>query len=334
MTTEFSGPFTSSSIATEYQWSRLARAWGLDGVLADDVAGTDLKVTGSGTSTVTVAAGEAFVNGFYYSLTGGSLAVNVTSNATGGTARVDRVVLRLDPTADAIHPVYKTGGTSAPALTQDPAGIWEVPLAQCTIAAGASVVTGVNVVDQRWLTGKPVVQGIAGQRRPSRKGLLLVEGNDIYMGDGSAWNYVGTAGDPAWQAYTPVWDSSGTTINWGAGAVNLGRYKLIGKTCFFTAQITVGSIATWPAGAVTGVTLPFAAQLSRRQLMHANYHAAPLLSFYDGWGEVAGGASHVNVVFPRDDGTRLSAYWQVASTPVKAASGDVVTVQGTYETAN
>lgn len=329
---EFSGPFTSSPVATEYQWSRLARAWGLDGVIADDVAGTDLKVTGSGTSTVTVASGEAFVNGFYYSLSGGSLALNVTPNITGANLRNDLVVLRMDPNTDSIHPVYKVGAFSPPALTQDPAGVWEIPLAQCLVAAGASVVQGVSVTDQRWLSGKAAVSGIAGERRPSRKGMLLVEGTNVYLGDGSNWLLLGTAADPSWQAYTPVWDSDGATINWGAGAVNTGRYKMLGgRTCVFTAQVTVGSISSWPAGSVSGVTLPFPANTSRRQLTQANYHGGGL-AFYDGWGEVAGGTSHVNVLFPRDDGTGLSGYWRVASAPVKAASGHVITVQGTFET--
>jgi hypothetical protein len=327
--TEFSAPFTSSAVATEYQWSRLARAWGLDGILADDVAGTDLKVTGSGASTVNVAPGEGFVNGFYYSLAGGNLAVNVTPNATGSSARVDRVVLRLDPTADSIHPVYKTGGTGAPALTQDPAGIWEIPLAQCTVAAGSSVVTGPNVTDQRWLTGKPVVSGIAGQRRPSRKGLLLVEGNDIYMGDGTTWNYVGTAGDPAWSAYTPVWDATGTTVNWGSGAVNVGRYKLRGKSCEFTAQIKVGNISTWPTFAM-GVTLPFAAQTSHLDVFGVSMTRGGTV--YAGVSQPSAGiATRAGVWF--QTGGAASMGWTVSGSPLKAASGDVIAVHGIYETA-
>lgn len=239
--TEYSAPFTTSSLATEYQWSRLARRWGLDGVIADDTVGSDLKVTASGTNTVLVAPGEAFVNGFYYSLTGGNLSVNVTSNATGGSARVDLVVLRLDPSADSIHPVYKTGGTSAPALTQDPAGIWEIPIAQCTVLAGATVVQTAAAIDTRWFIGKGVAIGLAGQRRPPTKGQLLVEGKNIYLGNGTSWDWLAVAGG------TGV--SSGISVAGGfVTNTSVVKCQIMNGWAFWSGTLKLSSGASIPAG--------------------------------------------------------------------------------------
>src|SRR3954465_10596044 len=142
---EFSAPFDGSPIATELQWSRQARRWGLDGVHANDPASTALKVAGSGTTTVSVQPGMAFVNGFYYHLDAVK-SLSVPANA-GGTARVDLVVLRADQAANTVTAVYKTGGTTAPPLTQAEDGVWEIPLAQCTVAAASTTVTAANVAD-------------------------------------------------------------------------------------------------------------------------------------------------------------------------------------------
>jgi hypothetical protein len=168
---EFSAPFDGSSIATELQWSRMARRWGLDGVHTEDPASTKLKVTGSGTTTVAVAPGMAFVNGFFYHL---DAAKNLTVPANaGGAARVDLVVLRADQAAKKVTAEYKTGGAHRPRPHPDEDGVWEIPLAQCTVAAGSSVVTAANVVDRRYLTGRGVLPSIPGARPPSIKNQLM-----------------------------------------------------------------------------------------------------------------------------------------------------------------
>ncbi|HEX5595920.1 MAG TPA: hypothetical protein VFX61_07890, partial [Micromonosporaceae bacterium] len=199
---EFSAPFDGSPINTELQWSRQARRWGLDGVHALDATSTALKVTGSGVNTVAVASGHAFVNGFYYYLDA-TKNLNVPAN-TGGAARVDLVVLRADMTAHKVTAEYKTGGSSAPTLTQIENGVWEIPLAQCTVAAGSSVVTAANVQDRRYLTGRGVIPSIGGARPPAARNQLMVEDGNLYVGDGAAWRWLATQGIQD-SAYTPVW---------------------------------------------------------------------------------------------------------------------------------
>ncbi|MFD4523245.1 hypothetical protein ACFWP7_04785 [Streptomyces sp. NPDC058470] len=132
----------SSSISTEDQWSSYLRMAQVDGIFATSETGTDLKVTASNASnasTVSVAAGEAWIQGTYYA-NSAALNVSVPTNSGGGSARNDLIVLRRDPSADATTVQYRTGGTSFPTLTQTLNGTWEIPLAWATVAAGASVV--------------------------------------------------------------------------------------------------------------------------------------------------------------------------------------------------
>lgn len=334
---EFSGPFSGSDIATELQWSRMARRWGIDGVHADDTGSTALKVTGSGASTVDVAAGDAYVNGFYYS-NDSNLSLAVSANG-GGTARVDLVVLRCDQTANEVTAEYKIGGTVAPDLEQDEADVWEIPLAQCTVAAGSSVVTAANVVDKRYFTGKSAVVGLAAARRPSVKGMLLVEGNDIYLGDGSNWNWVGTAGSKDPDTYTPVWTSGSTTISWGSGSVNIGKYKVRGKRCDLTIQLQpTGNPAelTDPLQ----VSLPVACASTHRSLFTWN------LTSDNGEGSAVG----IGMTFPTESTTKIArlrygtssgnsssstpnSYSLFNNFPINIRAGDVLTIDGSYWTA-
>jgi hypothetical protein len=196
---ESSYPFGSSEITTEDQWSSYLRMAQIDGVYAVDPTGTDLRVTGSNASTVAVAAGEAWIQGTYYA-NSASLNVAVPTNSGGAAARKDLVVLRRDPTADATTVQYKTGGTSFPTLTQTLNGTWEIPLAQVTVAAGASVVDPSGVVDQRWFQGRPVALSSSGARPPATKGQLIVEGKSVYLGNGVGFDLLGTAGqDTGWK---------------------------------------------------------------------------------------------------------------------------------------
>ncbi|MFI2757840.1 hypothetical protein ACH5A3_03020 [Streptomyces echinatus] len=197
--TQSSFPFGSSQIATEDQWSSMFRMAQVDGVRATDPTGTNLRVSGSNASTIAVAAGEAWIQGTYYS-NSASLNVSVPTNSGGGTARHDLVVLRRDPSADSITVQYKTGGTAFPTLTQTLNGTWEIPLAQVTVAAGASVVAPAGVVDQRWFLGRPVVLSNSGARPPAIKGQLIAEGKDVLLGNGVSFDLLATAGqDTDWK---------------------------------------------------------------------------------------------------------------------------------------
>ncbi|MET8511964.1 hypothetical protein [Streptomyces sp. NPDC005077] len=338
--TQSSFPFGSSQIATEDQWSSMFRMAQVDGVFANSPTGTDLKVTASNVSSVAVAAGEAWIQGTYYA-NSASMNVSVPTNSGGSAARKDLIVLRRDPSADATTVQYKTGGTSFPSLTQTLNGTWEIPLAQVTVAAGASVVPPSGVTDIRWFAGRPVAFGNAGARRPPAKGQFLIEGTDVYVGDGTTWQYLATAGSPQPSTYTPVWDdSSGHAISWGSGSQNVGKYKLLGGgVCW--VKIQLGPTGN-PAASVDPirVSLPFPVQGATRDLFVWNYTSA------NGEGSAIG----VAVVFPSESASKIArlrfgtsegnvgtsapnSFSLFTNEPFNIRSGDYLTITGTYEIA-
>ncbi|MFD8839867.1 hypothetical protein [Streptomyces griseofuscus] len=332
---EFSAPFDGSSITTELQWSRMARRWGSDGAHTEDPSSTVLKVTGSGTTNVTVAPGGAFVNGFYYYLdTTKTLAVPTNS---GGAARVDLVVLRADQAANSVTAVYKTGGTTVPPLTQVEDGVWEIPLAQCTVAAGSAVVTAANVVDKRYLTGRGVVPSVSGARPPSVKNTLLVEGTDLYVGDGASWQYIGGQSVKEGQ-YTPVWTAGGSNISWGSGSINFGRYQSRLKRVDLTIQLQ-------PTGNPAASTDPIYVSLPPGLPAASAHRSLFTWAFTSGNGE--GSAVGVAIVFPTISTSQIVAlrypvangntstaipnsYSLFTNTPFNIRSGDVLTIDGSY----
>lgn len=331
---EFSAPYGSSQISTELQWSRMARRWGVDGVHADDTGSSALKVTGNGTANVSVALGDAFVNGFYYS-NDAALPVAVTPNG-GGTARVDLVVLRSDQVANQTTAQYKVGGVSAPSLTQVEDGVWEIPLAQCIVAAGSSVVTAINTLDKRWFTSKGSVVGLAGARRPSVKGLLLTEGNEIYLGDGTNWNWVGTAGSKSPDTYTPTWSAGTTPINWGSGSQSVGLYSVTGKRVHLTIQLApTGNPPPYDDPIMVSLPPGLPCTGAFRSLFNWNFTSA------NGEGSGVG----VGFTYPTESTTKIArlrygvsdddfpnSFSLLTNAPFNIRSGDILTIDGSYWT--
>ncbi|CAM5671440.1 hypothetical protein SCYAM73S_02510 [Streptomyces cyaneofuscatus] len=327
-------PFSSSPLATEAQYALTASRWANDGVHTDDLTSTALKVTANGSSSLSIAAGSAFVNGATFE-NDTTYPIAVTSNSGGASARKDLVVLRYDASADSITPVYKTGGTSAPGLTSSPGtGVVEIPLAETTVGAGASVVAAGAVVDRRWGSGHPVAVGTPGARRPSRKGQILVEGNDILLGDGVTWLYVGTASAPSWSSYTPIWTAGASTINWGSSSQNIGRYKVFGKTCHVTIQlIPAGNPGANPEP--LNVTLPVAAQGATRSLFSVH------LESDSAHGE--GARNGIALILPSMGTAKISRIRlntpsgttsnMLTNSPIDFRTGDFLTISGTYEIA-
>lgn len=332
---EFSAPFDGSSISTELQWSRMARRWGLDGVHALDQYSTALKVTGSGTTTVAVAPGLAFVNGFYYALDA-TKNLAVTANATGA-ARVDLVVLRADQTANTVTAVYKTGGTTAPPLTQAEDGVWEIPLAQCTVAAGTAVVTAANVVDKRYLTGRGVLPSVPGNRPPSIKNQLLIENGALYYGDGTIWKWLASTGIED-STYTPVWTAGTDTINWGSGSLNVGRYQVVNRRVDLTIQLQ-------PTGNPGADPDPIGVSLPPGLPCTTGMRSLFTWAFTSGNGE--GSGVGVGMAFPTESTSKIARLRYPTSTgnsvsdmpnslnlltnePYNIRSGDVLTIDGSY----
>ncbi len=134
---ESSFPFATSMLATEEQWARFNRALGhQEGVVNStlDHDAPDLQVTPGTAGTVTISAGEAAINGFYYRASQ-AITLSIPSNASGATARNDTVVLEANQATNEVTPKYLTGGSAAPALTRVINGVWQMPIAAVQVPA-------------------------------------------------------------------------------------------------------------------------------------------------------------------------------------------------------
>lgn len=298
---EESYPFGTSQVATELQWSRMARNFQVDGVVADDPTGTSLKVTANGTAQVTVAAGEGFVNGFYYRNSSDKL-ITVTNNASGAT-RLDRIVLRASMTGDIVSAVHSPGGTSAPALTQNRDDIYEIPLAQFSVANGGAAVLASSVVDQRYFVGKPARPSNGANGRPAPlRGQFLVEGTAtapiVLVGSGTSWIQVFPIPVPSY--------------------VNL---PLVGGFTQFGGGFDFGQYAKLPGGLVSvrGLLKANSTKVAPYQIgvLPAGFRPANAVMFAQPHGSGAGSFGRLDV---QGDGSVIGQFGMV--------SGDWVSLSG------
>lgn len=147
-------PFDNQD-TTEVQYSDLFRELQDSGV-ADTYGGTGFQVSGDpGGMNVFVQPGFAIARG--HAVLSTSVETLVVTPA-GSSSRTDRVVLRLDPTANLISLAVVEGvpGAPAPALTQTDAGIYEIPLALVTVGANVSSIAADKVKDAREFLGTRV----------------------------------------------------------------------------------------------------------------------------------------------------------------------------------
>jgi hypothetical protein len=114
------------------------------------VPSTGLQVVVNDGMTVTVKAGKAWINGYFYTNTS-DLSITLAT-ADGQLKRIDRIVIRWDLTSRTISAQVKSSAFSAsptaPALQRD-ADIYELALADILVPAGATAITQGNITDQR-----------------------------------------------------------------------------------------------------------------------------------------------------------------------------------------
>ncbi len=114
------------------------------------VPSTGLQVVAGSGMNVTVRAGKAWINGYFYQNTG-DLTVQLAT-ADGQLNRIDRIVVQWNLTNRTITTKVKSSGfsasPSAPAVQRD-ADIFELVLADVFVAAGVTAITQSRITDQR-----------------------------------------------------------------------------------------------------------------------------------------------------------------------------------------
>ncbi|MFF4510583.1 tail fiber domain-containing protein [Streptomyces mirabilis] len=158
-------PFDNTAV-TETDYSRLFREFQSTGV-ADGVGGGSLYTYADGTGmTVKVSSGFAIIRGHAIYSTATEVLTIAASNTA---ARVDRVVLKLDPAANSITLVVKTGtagSSTPPALTQTDTAVYEFGLATVSVGANVTSISAASVQGERQFLGN-TVGGWTTNTRPS-----------------------------------------------------------------------------------------------------------------------------------------------------------------------
>jgi microcystin-dependent protein len=176
-------PFNNADV-NQLEWSLMMREVLETGVLPGRL--NELEVFADSTGKqVKVKSGHAWMLGHWYRSTAQeTLAI---SDADAGNPRIDRVVLRLDWTANTILLAVLTGTPAvaplAPTPTQVDNGVWEISLAKIAVAAGASTIALGDVSDERIFAyapgaAKPGDVKVIAHDSPDR-GWLLCNGQAI-----------------------------------------------------------------------------------------------------------------------------------------------------------
>jgi hypothetical protein len=173
---EESYPFDAApgQLTTEDQWSKMTRRWTLDGVVGTP-GDTSLKIVADGTILgVKLQAGEGQVRGHHYR-NSAELNKLVASNSSGNP-RIDRVVMRLDPSANTITSAViqgtPAGSPTPPALTQVDSGTWEESVGQVRVENGvATIASGKETDERRYCPAR--VRPMLSTLRPTSTGDLV-----------------------------------------------------------------------------------------------------------------------------------------------------------------
>ena len=178
---------------TETQFSQMFRT--LNNGVNDVPTGSALEVSAGTGLAVVAEAGQAMVRGHFYISTAQESLALATADPTND--RIDTVVLKLDPVANSITLVVKTGtpagSPTAPALVQTDSGIYEMPIANVLVPATAGVPS--TITDRREFMGTKLGSWTTAGR-PTPTGVLfgfntttgLVE---FYNTNTTAWEPVG-----------------------------------------------------------------------------------------------------------------------------------------------
>ncbi|WKU46735.1 tail fiber domain-containing protein [Streptomyces sp. VNUA116] len=147
-------PFDGQA-ATETEYSRLFRELQTSGVAASADSSAFRVTADSSGMNVKAAPGFALLRGHAVQSTA---VETIAIGAADTSARTDRIVLRLDPAANAITLAVVKGvpGGGVPALTQTDTGLYEIPLALVSVGASVTTITAASVEDARPFLGMHV----------------------------------------------------------------------------------------------------------------------------------------------------------------------------------
>lgn len=183
----------NSGAVTTVEYEQLAHPTGGDGIVGSTADTSVVYADGAGTRVVKVRAGKrAVVRGFaWYSGAADISMPSLTANSSG-SVRVDLIVLRLDRSNGEVtlEAVTGTPGAGAPNPTQDAgtSGVWELPLAQVTVADGATTLAAGTVARREFYLGEQAVTAPASVTVPHAPTRIRQQSGRIDISDGTTWH--------------------------------------------------------------------------------------------------------------------------------------------------
>ncbi|MEU5284115.1 hypothetical protein AB0G97_08860 [Streptomyces sp. NPDC020755] len=229
-------PSYNTRAVTDAEYEQLSARFSDDGVYGDP---TDSPVATAGTGlTVNIRAnvaasvrGHAWTSG----TTGDTL--NIAPNPAG-SARTDRVVLRLDRSTWTVRAVIRQGtpGAAAPPLARDTGGtgLWEILLAGVVVPAGANAVT---VIRGELYVGSRVRPALASHVNPypeTGEMAWATDTQELRLWNGSRWITTYSDSGPivvnAWPQGWAIDTDSVLEARSGIVQLRLGSFTRLGST--------------------------------------------------------------------------------------------------------
>lgn len=178
------------------QWESMASGFTTDGIIGTISDTTVIYGDSSGLQVKLRANKYGLCRGHGWTSGTVDLVLGLAAN-TSGSARIDLAVLRFDRTAQTVTMVIRPGtpGAGAPALQRDPvtnpAGLYEVAIAQIVVVAGATSISAANVIIVHpFVTGPPIIVpdlATLNLVTPPAYGTLATAGTQPYVYSSSGW---------------------------------------------------------------------------------------------------------------------------------------------------
>lgn len=123
-----------------------------NGVFPDPSTGMQVKASSSPDMHVSVQPGSGWINGYYITVPEDSPEVLTVPTANPSLSRIDSVIMGLNYVDRGIQLYIKSGAVSAspiPVSLQRDNDLYEMELAQITVAAGVASISQANITDMR-----------------------------------------------------------------------------------------------------------------------------------------------------------------------------------------
>lgn len=191
---EVSYPTTGGGAVTDARYEQLIGTVIPSGLIGSTALSSLVYADSSGRQVKVQPSRAAMVRGFRWESDGAGIVRSIAANSSGNP-RIDLAVLRLNRNDFTVTFQIVQGAPAAspvaPSLTQNTGstGVWELPLAQITVANNATALAAGTVKDISWYLGGSSLVGSAAQFPPVTPGATFTTSDGrVFDAVGSQWH--------------------------------------------------------------------------------------------------------------------------------------------------